>query len=144
MIWNTYFSIVSRNFPHFQNNPWDGQYEASYEKPVPSVAVTCFETWYYFFSLTNHCNRLFHLILDWRVSTCFITNLAGYLMDNFLYFRNGTLWKSFGAFSFEKFENILTVWNFDGFMSSWQNSPWGRLQVANGSEGQIIDRTRLK
>ena len=29
-------------------------------------------------------------------------------------------------------------------MSSWQNSPWGTLQVANGSEGQIIDRTRLK
>ena len=29
-------------------------------------------------------------------------------------------------------------------MSSWQNSPWGKLQVANGSEGHIIDRTRLK
>ena len=52
--------------------------------------------------------------------------------------------KIFSAFSFEKFENILTVWNFDGFMSFWQNSPWGTLQVANGSEGQIIDRTRLK
>ena len=29
-------------------------------------------------------------------------------------------------------------------MSSWQNTPWGTLQVANGSEGQIIDRKRLK
>ena len=159
-------------FPHSQNNFCDNQrnafqcygihtYTSSVAFPKQSLwwsirsklwkasaqcemAVTCFETWYYFFSLTNHCNRLFHLILDWRVSTCFITNLAGYLIDNFLSFRNGTLWKFFGAFSFEKFENILTVWNFDGFMSSWQNSPWGTLQVANGSEGHIIDRTRLK
>ena len=64
------------------------------------MAVTCFETWYYFFSLTNRCNRLFHLILDWSVSTCFITNLVGNLMDNFKFsFENGTLRKSFDAFS---------------------------------------------
>ena len=30
------------------------------------------------------------------------------------------------------------------FASSWQNTPWGKLQLANGSEGQIIDRMRLK
>ena len=87
---DTEYILIHRQ-SHFQNNPFDGQYGESYDKPVPSVGWQ----WHVLkrdtiFSVL----RLFHLILDWSMSTCFITNRVGNLMDNFKWWIWSKLWKA--------------------------------------------------